>query len=156
MTWWLWLIAALIGAALFALGMVAARIWHSRAEGFDHGDRVSATLGIVFTVVALAVVADTVNLQVRFNRQVASNTRINQDQTLCTQEVLRVLAARSDERVKVDHAAQRLDILVEDAIDVYVAGGTPDWPAVRQALADTAAARNEAARVYIASPVPRC
>lgn len=138
MTWWLWAVAAAIGIALFGLGWITA---HTRAgcatERSIVGDRrMDVTLGVFFTVVALVVAADTVQLQVRFNRYVRG-------QIVCNTRLIDSEAAISEQRRVVDDVGTRYDLAVMAWIDAYESGGIEPGPPPEQVSLDLRAASKD-------------
>ena len=141
MTPGIWLLAATIGAALFGLGGLTSWVLIRRRE-YDGAQRANVILGVLFTVVALTVVADTVQLHVRFQGEVDCNTK-----------VLHNIATTTASRRDVDTAAAKYD----GAFEAWLNQPTEDTRrALLAALAEVEQSRIGMIGVYDNTPLPAC
>lgn len=158
-----WIATAVIGVALLGLGFIAGWVFHrSRTEHGAPGDRLSIVLGVVFTVAALGVAADTVNLQTRFASHVNENMTAETEQLACNAAQNKALIAIADSRRETDLAAQRFDaaLLAYLAAEAKAQGPillpNPAYLNLVNATNDVANHRADMAKVYLDNPFPHC
>lgn len=152
---WLWIVIAILAVVVFGLGMFVSWALRSRPDVA----RPQLLLGVFFTVVALVVVVDTVQLQVRFSKHVDENMVAQQDQLNCNQAQNNALIAIGNARRGVDEAALTYDQALQAFLQVPAAEREPDNPLVINlvtALNWLVAARKVATKAYAENPFPVC
>lgn len=155
MSWWLWIVAVALGGCLFGLGMLTSWVLRTRADI----RRPQLLLGVFFTVIALMVAADTVQLQVRFHEHVDEQMTAEQGQLECNQRQTDALVVTGRARRDVDVAALAYDRALQAFLAAPLSEREPGDPAVvnlSTALDVLVAARRLSAQTYTDHPLPDC
>lgn len=155
MTWWLWVVAALLGAAVFGLGMLAS--WGLRRA--PDVARTELLLGVFFTVVAVVVAADTIWLQVRLSQHITTQMSADAARLACNQRQNDALVAIARTRRDVDDTALAYD----EALQVFLGApldqrepGDPVVTTLKTRLDVLVVARQRATQAYADHPIPVC
>jgi len=109
MTWWLWTVAAVIGVALFGMGLLIGRVWFGIDDEnvSDRTDRrVNAVFSVGFGVIGLAILANVIVLTARYH-----------DQVECNSDMVNHLRANADARRAVIIADTEVDLAVIQYLD---------------------------------------
>lgn len=155
MTWWLWLVAVVLGIAFFGLGAFTSWVWRTRPDIA----RPELGLGVFFTILALIVVADTVQLQVRLNGYIQEAKTREDARCSCDQRQTDVLVKLSVARRNVDITALAYDQAVVAYLSVPVSNRESNDPVVthvRKTLDDLVQARKDSEQVFMDNPMPTC
>lgn len=155
MTWWLWLIVVLLAVGVFGLGMFTA--WTLRTK--RDLSRPDLFLGVFFALIALAVTADTIQLQVQFHEHVNQNMATEQADLACNQAQNNALINIGNARRGVDEAALTYDQALQAFLAIPVVQREPNNPIVINLVTTLnwlVAARKVATKAYANNPFPHC
>jgi heme/copper-type cytochrome/quinol oxidase subunit 2 len=155
MTWQLWIFVAFILIVTFGLGCIYARATLKK-RGEDKmftNAKANGVLAVFFTMIALVVAIDTIQLQVRFNK-------FTHDQYDCSTKSIRANNAITLQREKVDQEAAEFDIAMQAWLTTIRNGPVPEdnpiYLRVQKELADVSQARIEMVHIYADNPLPSC
>ena len=136
----LWLIAIFIGVLLFTMGGILS--WVLIHHEYDGVRNPQVILGALFAVLGLAVIINSIQLNLHF-----------EDQVKCNSETVRILTLVTEKRRTVDEAATQFDTAVELWLDDPSEQREVD---LRNSVAHVAQTRMDMIHAYLNNPYPIC